>query len=185
VASRTPSTCCPCFNVLLGGIVLTRRQCFVLAGAGSLVCGAAVWAECMRLIPHYTLTIVPHGAHGEFHVAFDPSYVAARVALQMAMMLLTAHFVSRLADQSRANEQGLAAAAKEARAGRELLEQAVSNTGTGLRVLDATFRPLLANDQWRRWFPPRERRGGRDRRRGVGGGRGPAGDTRGLCCPPH
>jgi len=144
----------PVFNVLLGGIVLTRRQCFVLAGAGGLVCSAAVWAECEHLIPHYTLAIVPHGAHGEFHVAFDPSYVAARVALQMAMMLLTAHFVSRLADQSRANERGLAAAAEEARAGRELLEQAVENTGTGLRVLDGAFQPLLVNDQWRHWFPP-------------------------------
>lgn len=145
----------PVFNVLLGGIVLTRRQCFILAGAGGLVCSAAVWAECERWIPHYTLTIVPHGDHGELHVAFDPSYVAARVALQAAMMLLTAHFVSRLADQSRANERGLAAAAEEARAGHELLAQAVENTGTSLRVLDATLRPLLVNDQWRRWFSPR------------------------------
>jgi hypothetical protein len=84
----------PVFNVLLGGIVLTRRQCFLLAVAGGLVCSAAVWAECAHLIPHYTLTIVPHGAHGDFHVAFDPTYVAARVALQIAMM----------PDQSRANE---------------------------------------------------------------------------------
>lgn len=144
----------PVFNVLLGGIVLTRRQCFVLAGAGGAVCAAAVWAECARLIPHYTLAIVPHGEHGEFHVAFDPSYVAARVALQVGMMLLTAHFVSRLADQSRADERALAAAAEEARAGRELLEQAVENTGTGLRVLDAGLRPVLVNDQWRRWFAP-------------------------------
>ncbi len=104
----------PVFNVLLGGIVLTRRQCFVLATAGGLVCGAAVWAEWAHLIPHYTLTIVPHGEHGDFHVAYDATYIAAREALQLAMMLLTAHFVSRLADQSRANEQGLAKAAEEA-----------------------------------------------------------------------
>ena len=143
----------PVFNVLLGGIVLTRRQCFVLAGAGGLVCSGAVWAECEHLIPHYTLSIVPHGAHGEFHVAFDPTYVTARVALQMAMMLLTAHFVSRLADQSRANERGLAAAAEEARAGRELLEQAVEATRTGLRIVDPELKPLFQNPQWERWFP--------------------------------
>jgi signal transduction histidine kinase len=143
----------PVFNVLLGGIVLTRRQCFVLAWAGGVVCSAAVWAECERVIPHYTLSIVPHGAHGDFHVAFDPTFVAARVALQIAMMLLTAHFVSRLADQSRANERGLVAAAAEARAEHELLEQALENTRTGLRVLDPGLRPFLVNDQWRRWFP--------------------------------
>lgn len=144
----------PVFNVLLGGIVLTRRQCFVLAGAGGLVCSGAVWAECERLIPHYTLSIVPHGAHGEFHVAYDPTYVAARVALQAAMMLLTAHFVSRLADQSGANEKGLASAAEEARAHRELLEQAVEATRTGLRIVDPGLVPLVQNAQWDRWFPP-------------------------------
>ena len=143
----------PVFNVLLGGIVLTRRQCFVLAVAGGLGCSAAVWAECERFIPHYTLKIVPHGAHGDFHVAFDPTFVAARGALQIAMMLLTAHFVSRLADQSRANERDLVSAAAEARAEHGLLEQALENTRTGLRVLDPGLHPFLVNDQWRLWFP--------------------------------
>ena len=114
----------PVFNVLLGGIVLTRRQSFELAGAGGLACAAAVWAEWGYLIPHYTLRIVPHGEHGDLHEAYDALYVAARTALQLVMMLLTAHFVSRLAEHGRAHERGLAATAEEARSGRELLEQA-------------------------------------------------------------
>ncbi len=34
-----------------------------------------------------------------------------------------------------------------------MLGQALENTRTGLRVLDATLQPLLVNDQWHRWFP--------------------------------
>jgi C4-dicarboxylate-specific signal transduction histidine kinase len=68
------------------------------------------------------------------------------------MMLLTAHFVSRLAEQSRAYERGLALAAEDARAGRELLEQALENSGVGLRVVDEGLRPLFVNAQWRRFF---------------------------------
>lgn len=144
----------PVFNTLLAGIVLSRRQCFYLAWAGGVVCAAAVWGEWARLLPHYTLRVVPHGEHGEFHVAYDALYVGARTMLQLVMMLLTAHFVSRLAQHGRAHERGLAASAEEARAGRELLEQALDNTGTGLRVVDRQLRPLVANEQWRQWFPP-------------------------------
>ena len=144
----------PVFNVVLGGIALTRRQCFVLALAGGLVCGAAVWAEWARLIPHYTLTVVPHGEHGTSHDAYDTLYVAARTTLQLVMMLLTAHFVAGLAEHSRVHEHGLAAAAETARAGQELLEQALEATRTGLRVVDRGLKPVLENQQWGRWFPP-------------------------------
>ena len=142
----------PVFNVVLGGIALSRRQCFILALAGGVVCGTAVWAEWARLIPHYTLSVVPHGEHGDYHDAYDTLYVAARTTLQLVMMLLTAHFVSGLAEHSGAHERGLAVAAEEARAGRELLEQSLEATRTGLRVVDPALKPLLQNQQWARWF---------------------------------
>ncbi len=145
----------PVFNVLLAGMVLSRRQCFALAASGGLVCAVGVLAEWAHLLPHYTLRVVPHGEHGDFHVAFDAPFVVARTALQLVMMLLTAHFVSRLAEHSRAHERALASAAEEARGGRELLEQALENTGTGLRVVDCALRQVFVNHQWRRWFPAR------------------------------
>ncbi len=145
----------PVFNVLLAGMVLSRRQCFALAWSGGLVCAVGVLAEWAHLLPHYTLRVVPHGEHGDFHVAFDAPFVGARTALQLVMMLLTAHFVSRLAEHSRAHERALAAAAEEARGGRELLEQALENTGTGLRVVDRALRQVFVNRQWQRWFPAR------------------------------
>ena len=151
---ESPLYLLPVFNVLLGGIVLTRRQCFFMAWMGGLLCAGAACAEWARLIPHFTLVIVPHGEHGDVHDAYAASYMTARSTLQLGMMLLTAHFVSRLAEQSRAYARGLARAAEEGRAGRELLEQALENTGVGLRVLDEALQPLFVSEQWRRWFPP-------------------------------
>src|SRR3972149_1328126 len=55
---ESPLYLLPVFNVLLGGIVLTRRQCFFMAWMGGLVCGGAAFAEWARLIPHFTLAIV-------------------------------------------------------------------------------------------------------------------------------
>ena len=140
----------PVFNVLLAGIVLTRRQCFVLAWAGGLVCAAGVGAEWARFIPHFTL--MSHGGQAAAHGGHGVTYVAARAALQLGLMLLTAHFVSRLAGQTWTYERGLAVAAEEARAGRELLERALENTAVGVRVVDEALDPLLVNEQWRRFF---------------------------------
>ena len=150
---ESPLYLLPVFNVLLAGIVLPRRQCFLLAWAGGLACAGAVCAEWARFLPHFTLLIVPHGALGQEHEAYDATYVTARSALQLGMMLLTAHFVSRLAEQAWAYERGLAVAAEAARTGRELLEQALENTGVGVRVVDGELRALFVSEQWRRWFP--------------------------------
>jgi len=146
----------PVFNVILAGIALGRRECFKLAVAGGLLCGGAVWAEWARLIPHYTLTVVPHGGDGHLHAAYDGLYVAARASLQLLVLTLTAHFVSLLAEQSRSQERALWAAADDARAEQELLEQALDRTDTGLRLMDTSLGTLTTNAVWRRWFPAGE-----------------------------
>jgi hypothetical protein len=51
----------PVVNVVLGGIVLSRRQSFLLALNGGVLCALLVWAEWARVIPHYTLRLMPHG----------------------------------------------------------------------------------------------------------------------------
>jgi signal transduction histidine kinase len=144
----------PVVNVVLGGIVLSRRQSLLLALNGGVLCALLVWAEWARLIPHYTLRLMPHGVGGEIHVAYDTPYVAARTALQLVVLLLTAELVSRLAQHSRAHERALAEAAEAARAERELLEESLEGTETALRVMDPSMAGLWSNAQWRRWFPP-------------------------------
>ncbi len=147
----------PVVNVVLGGIVLSRRQSFLLALNGGVLCSLMVWAEWARLIPHYTLHLVPHGPSGEVHVAYDTYYVGARTLLQLAVLVLTAEFVSRLAQLLRTHERALAEAAEAARAQRELLEGSLEGTETALRVMDGSLASLWTNAQWRRWFPPGSR----------------------------
>ncbi len=142
----------PVFNVLLAGIVLTRRQCFMLAWAGGLVCAVGVGAEWARFIPH--LALMSHGGEDAAHGGYGATYVAARAVFQLGLMVLTAHFVSRLAGQTWTYERGLAVTAEEARAGRELLERALENTGVGVRVVDERVQPLFVSEQWGRFFPP-------------------------------
>jgi signal transduction histidine kinase len=144
----------PVVNVVLGGIVLSRRQSFLLALNGGFLCAVMVWAEWAHVIPHYTLRLMPHGVQGEIHVAYDTYYVGARTALQLFVLLLTAELVSRLAAHSRAHERALAEVAESARAERELLEESLEGTETGLRLMDRALTGLWTNARWRQWFPP-------------------------------
>jgi signal transduction histidine kinase len=147
----------PVVNVVLGGIVLSRRQSFLLALNGGVLCALLVWAEWAHVIPHYTLRLMPHGVLGEIHIAYDTYYVGARTLLQLVVLLLTAEFVSRLAEHSRSHERALADAAEAARAQQELLEQSLEGTETALRLMDRSMSALWSNAQWRRWFPPQSR----------------------------
>jgi len=142
----------PVVLIVLSGVVLSRRQCFGVALNAGLLCAVMVWAEWAHLLPHFTLLVVPHGPFEEVHEAYDAPYVAARTVLQLAVLLLTAQFVSRLAEQSRAHERALLEAAEESRSGRELLEESLEGTGTALRLLDRSLVSLWTNAQWRRWF---------------------------------
>jgi len=144
----------PVVNVVLASIVLSRRQSFAVALNAGLLCAVMVWAEWAHLLPHFTLLVVPHGRSGPVHYAYDVPYVAARTLLQLVVLLLTAQFVSRLAEQSRAHERALAEAAEASRSERELLEESLEGTGTALRLLDPSLDSLWTNAQWERWFPP-------------------------------
>ncbi len=143
----------PVVNVVLASIVLSRRQSFAVALNGGVLCAVMVWAEWARLLPHFTLLVVPHGRSGHVHYAYDVPYVAARTILQLVVLLLTAQFVSRLAEHSRAHERALSEAAEAARSERELLEESLEGTGTALRLLDRSLDSLWTNAQWERWFP--------------------------------
>ena len=142
-----------CLNVILAGIVLSRARCFAVALTASGLLGFLSWAEWAHALPHYTLRMFPHGHTETIHAAYDAVWTASWTGLHVIVCLLTAHFVSRLADEARAHEDRLVAAAEEARTQQELLEQALENTRTGLRVVGHDLGIRWVNEQWRRWFP--------------------------------
>jgi signal transduction histidine kinase len=142
------------FHVIISGIVLDRRRCFQTAAAASALYAMLAMAEWSGLLQHYTLHTFPHfhilRADGPIHAAHFTSYVLSCVVVHAAVLLLTAYFVSTLAERVFYDERMLAAMAERALAERQLLERAMETTGTGLRVLDRRMQPHFLNEQWRR-----------------------------------
>lgn len=141
-------------HVIIGGILLPRRQCFWIATVASGLFALLAWAEWADVIEHYTLQLFPHfrEQNGElFHPAHHSLYVLSRVFLQTVVMFLTAYFVTTLAERLRQNDRQLEATAERATAGQQLLQQALQTTGAGLRVLDCHLRTFWDNPQWQQW----------------------------------
>ncbi|MBI4659257.1 MAG: PAS domain-containing protein [Verrucomicrobia bacterium] len=147
------------FHVIIGGILVSRRQCYWIAATASLLFAWLTWAEWAELVEHYTLQLFPHFEQqgGEMlHPAHHSAYVLSRGFLQSVILFLTAYFVTTLAERLRENERRLEAMAARALAGQQLLEQSLQTTGVGLRVLGCDLQTFWANARWKEWFecPP-------------------------------
>ncbi len=141
-------------NVVVAGVVLRRGQTFGVALAGGCLFALLALGEWSELLPHYTLLIFPHDAlgHAELHAAHQTIYVLSCIVVQFALLLLTAFVVSAMARQLHHDTSQLTLAADRALAARQLLEQGLDTTRTGLRVLDGNLRNVWANRQWQQWF---------------------------------
>lgn len=114
------------FHVTIAGILLSRRQCYLVGAAASTLFALLAWGEWSEVIEHYTLQLFPHfpDQSGElFHPAHHTLYVSSRVFLQAVVIFLTAYFVTTLAERLRRNERRLKATAERATAGQRLLEK--------------------------------------------------------------
>ena len=143
------------FHVIIAGIVLDRRRCFLAAAVASALYALLAMGEWSGLLPHYPLFIFPH-AHGELaitHAAHWTPYVMSSIGVQTVVLFLTAYFVSTLAERVLYDERELVAMAERAMAERQLLERAMETTRTGLRVLDRNIREEWVNEQWKQLLP--------------------------------
>lgn len=142
------------FHVIIGGILLPRRQCYGMAAVGSLLFALMAWGEGADVVEHYTLRLYPHleQAGHVFHPAHHPFFAISLGLLQAAILFLTAYFVTTLSERMRYNERRLEAMADRALADRQLLERALETTGAGLRVLSRDLQPFWASSKWQDWF---------------------------------
>lgn len=142
-------------HVIIGGILLSRGQCYGIAAVGSLLFGFLIWGEYTHALDHYTLKVFPHDLqHGGslIHAAHQPLFALSRATLQSALLFLTGYFVTTLAERMRANESRLEAMAERALADRQLLERSLETTGAGLRVLSRDLDTYWVSNRWREWF---------------------------------
>lgn len=143
------------FNVAVAGIVLERRHCYGVAGMAALVFALVVGGEAYDVLDHYLLEIVPHTNYQGtlMHAGDAGEYVFSMIAVFTGTLFLVAYFVTALGDRIRNDESQLATLANRALTERQLLDQALLTTGTGLCVLDPDFNPLWKNTRWQAWFP--------------------------------
>jgi PAS domain S-box-containing protein len=140
-------------HVIIGGIILSRWQCYMVAVAGSLLFAMLALMEASELIEHYTLQVFPHGADEPVrHAAHEPLYVSVRVVLQSLLLFLAAYFVTAVAERLRTHERRLRRMATKAVAESQLLERSLDTTGAALRVLGPDLRPRWYNTRWQKWF---------------------------------
>jgi signal transduction histidine kinase len=142
------------FHVIIAGIVLSRRQCYAVAGVATFLLAAMASAEAAHVIPHYTLGIFPHveAAGHLVHAAHQPLFTATSVGLLAGILFLTAYFVTTLSDRIRHSERQLEEFADTALAERQLMEQALATTGTGLCVCGPSHGQHWVNQRWEEWF---------------------------------
>ena len=142
------------FHVLIGGILLSRGQCYGIAVSGSLLFALMAWCEWAEVVGHYTLQIYPHFEQEghTFHPAHHSVYAVSLCFLQTAILFLTAYFVTTLSERIRYNERRVEAMAGRALADHQLLERALETTGAGLRVLDRDLRAHWSSNRWQDWF---------------------------------
>jgi hypothetical protein len=148
------------FHVIISGILLSRRQCYVVAAAAGALFSLLIWLEWSGVVKHYPLLFFPHyplpGLHHQegamLHATHQTLYVTGITVVQFILLFLTAYFATTLAEQARSKERQLAAITDYALEERQLLEQALETTGTGLRVLDRELRPHWINNRWKQWF---------------------------------
>ena len=135
-------------HVIIAGVVLSPRHCFAVAAVGSVLFAAMALGQASGLLAHYPLLIAGRATA----VETAPLYVASHILVHAAILLLTAYFVSALGRRIRRDEQQLVRLADEALAHRQLVEQALQTTETGLCVCDGQARSTWTNERWRAWF---------------------------------
>ena len=143
------------FHVIIGGVVLSRQQCYGIAVSASGLFALLAWAEWSEVLPHHALQLFPQlelVGGNLLHPGQNTLFVTARVVLLFAVLLLTAYFVTTLAERLRQNERRLEAMAGRALDGQQLLEQALETSGAGLRVLNRNLKADWANTRWNAWF---------------------------------
>jgi signal transduction histidine kinase len=153
--SENPLSVMMIFHVIIGGILLSSRQCYGLAAAAAGLLGVMAWAEWAGVLEHYTLQLFPHlpPPTGRLYCpASNAVYTATWTVLHAGVLFLTAYVVTTLSKRLHANERQVVALAERALADRQLLERALETTGAGLRVLGPELQPYWSSKHWDQWF---------------------------------
>ena len=150
---ENPLTSLMVFHVIIAGIILERRQCYYVAATAAVLFAGLAFGELSGLVPHYTLSIVPHVAHDGVieHDAFNGAYVVGRVALHAGILFLTAHFATSVVGELHRGEreqrriEARAQRAEKLAAIGELAGRVAHEVNNPVAIISAKARLLLSD----------------------------------------
>lgn len=141
--------------VMIAGITLSKLRCYAVAVSAGLLFTALLWAEASGVLAHFPLQIVHEGDGDELHAALHDNYVFLAGGGMWITLLVTAGFIARMAEHVGAHENELRRIMQHAVSEHRLLENALSNAHTGIRVLDEQLEERWSNELWQNWFGTR------------------------------
>ena len=140
-------------HVIIAGIVLTPRRCYMVAATAALLLALISWLEWSGYLSHYTLAVIPHGHIHNMHYSKDAGYVSSVLGIFTCALFLAAYFTTKITSQTRADETRIRTLALQKIESQKILEQALETTSTAIRVLDRGGIPKWKNQIWDNWFP--------------------------------
>jgi len=141
------------FHVIIAGILLTPKECYLVAATASTLIGLMALAEWLGIAEHYTLAIVPHGHDHDMHASKDAGYASTMTAIYSTALFLAAYFTTKIMAQMRANEMRIHGMALEMIENQQILEESLETTRTAICVLGKKRKPKWKNRIWDSWFP--------------------------------
>lgn len=139
-------------HVVIAGIVLPPAQCYAVASAAAGLSALLAVSEFTGLVPHNPLG-PQYGVYGA-HRALQPMFVAVWTTAQCALLFGVARFAAVVSERARRANDHLIEMAERALSQRQLLEQALETTGSGLRLVSADLEPTWQSSLWLEWFGP-------------------------------
>jgi signal transduction histidine kinase len=147
---ENPIYALPLLHVVLAGVLLPPRHCYLAASAAAVLLAAVGFAEWAGVVQHHPIAL---GAPAPPENGLDLGTLTSQIGMQTTLYLLVAYLVTTLAERSRANEHRFSTMVDRALGERKLLERALETTGTGLRVVDNQCKRRWSNRRWDDWFP--------------------------------
>jgi len=143
-------------HVIISGILLSRRTCYLVATISFFLFAGTVGLEYQDWIRHYDLKLLPHSLIANqiphrFHPAHFPPYVVSRLLLQLVFLVIVGYFITTIMGRLRSQERAARDLAHRESESRKRLESVVETAGAGLRLLDENLRPLWTNQRFRDW----------------------------------
>lgn len=134
------------FHIILSGILFSKAKCYGTVALSFAIFSFVALGDLYQILPHYTLHIYPHGdsVTQHIHASHYPLYVWSMMGIQLAILVLTAYFITAIMERLR-NEE------KRSQEEQQRLQRVLEATEAGLIILSKDAWPIWHNKPVQKW----------------------------------